>query len=413
MDEHLQLELVAKGLKLPTSMDFLAADDILVLEKDNGTVRRILNGSLLSKPVLDLNVANKYDRGILGIAISEDPSENDHENKNIFIYMTESKIDGSDYCTSWKSCEGSGEPEGNRLYRYKWNGSSLVEPKLILDLPARPGPAHNGGTVLVGPDKNVYLVVGDLRAPNSLAQNIQDGLPASGSSGILRITQDGRPVGNGILGNEHPLNLYYAYGIRNSFGIDFDPLSGTLWDTENGYLFGDEINLVEPGFNSGWARTQGLWNISYLDDDGKDASYRGHISLKPDRLVEFNGKGNYSIPELYWNGSVGLTALRFLNSEKLGTNYQNDMFVGDYLGRIYHFELNKERTEIDHRTIAADRMVGSNSKDNIFAEGFESVTDIKLGPDGYLYIISFYDGSIYRISRNSSSSQFGPQIRLN
>jgi aldose sugar dehydrogenase len=83
-----------------------------------------------------------------------------------------------------------------------------------------------------------------------------------GRAGILWLTQDGYPViGNngreGILGNEYPFNLYYAYGIRNSFGIDFDPVTGKLWDTENGPQFDDEINVVEPGFNSGAERVYG------------------------------------------------------------------------------------------------------------------------------------------------------------
>ena len=76
----------------------------------------------------------------------------------------------------------------------------------------------------------------------------------------FRITQDGLPIPNGsLIGDEYPLNLYYAYGIRNSFGMDFDPLTGNLWDTENGPEYGDEINLVEPGFNSGWNKVQGVW----------------------------------------------------------------------------------------------------------------------------------------------------------
>ena len=57
--------------------------------------------------------------------------------------------------------------------------------------------------------------------------------------------------------NSH-LACHYAYGIRNSFGIDFDPITGTLWDTENGPICGDELNLVEPGFNSGWDKVQGM-----------------------------------------------------------------------------------------------------------------------------------------------------------
>ena len=85
------------------------------------------------------------------------------------------------------------------------------------------------------------------------AQNYRDGPDPDGRSGILRMTQNGQLVnGTGILGDEHPLDMYYAYGIRNSFGMDFDPVTGKLWDTENGPNYGDEINLVEPGFNSGW-----------------------------------------------------------------------------------------------------------------------------------------------------------------
>ena len=130
---------------------------------------------------------------------------------------------------------------------------------------------------MIGPDDNVYLATGDLRSPNSVAQNVKGGPPADGTSGILRITQEGRAVKDGILGDSHPLDKYYAYGIRNSYGMDFDPVTGKLWDTENGYLFGDEINMVKPGFNSGWAKVQGIWKIDKLDEDNKDALYHGEI----------------------------------------------------------------------------------------------------------------------------------------
>ena len=64
--------------------------------------------------------------------------------------------------------------------------------------------------------------------------NFENGTFADGRSGILRVTQDGEPVDGGILGNENPLNLYYAYGFRNSFGIILILITGNLWDTENG-----------------------------------------------------------------------------------------------------------------------------------------------------------------------------------
>ena len=66
---ELKAELVAVGLSFPTTMAFLGPNDMLVLEKNNGYVLRILNGTTLADPVLDINVANKYERGILGIAV--------------------------------------------------------------------------------------------------------------------------------------------------------------------------------------------------------------------------------------------------------------------------------------------------------------------------------------------------------
>ena len=69
---------------------------------------------------------------------------------------------------------------------------------------------------------------------------------------------------------EGPLRYYYAMGIRRHFGMDFDPLTGTLWATENGPAAGDEINMVEPGFNSGWAQIQGFAGSDILNR-GKSA----------------------------------------------------------------------------------------------------------------------------------------------
>jgi hypothetical protein len=134
-----------------------------------------------------------------------------------------------------------------------------------------------------------------------------------GRSGIIRVSSDGSPVANGILGESSPLNLYYAYGIRNSFGLDFDPINGNLWDTENGPHYGDEINLVDPGFNSGWATVEGFWTPN-LDE-------MGNLFVDPDMLVNFDGKGNYSRPEFVWVPPVAPTALKFLNSDKLGSKY--------------------------------------------------------------------------------------------
>src|SRR5215203_4308148 len=379
-DPNLGVELVSSDpLEFPTSMAFLGPDDILVLEKEKGTVQRIVNGKMLPTPVLTVDVATEVERCMCGIAVSKSDSGTVY----VFLYFTEAE-DGSG--------SSSSEPIGNRLYRYEWVNDQLVNPILLLDLPATPGPRHNGGVVRIGPDNNVYVIIGDVDGHETLAQNQESGEEADGTSGILRITQDGKPVGSSsILGDSYPLNLYYAYGIRNSFGFDFDPITGNIWDTENGPGYGDEINLVEAGFNSGWLEVTGM--SSNADDFDPEEN---------DDLVNFDGKGKYSDPEFEWRDTLGPTAVKFLNSDKLGAEYVNDMLVGDIVnGRIYHFELNQDRTELILDGLLADKVAATESvtelEQIIFAEDFGGITDLEVGPDGYLYVVSLGHGAIYRI----------------
>jgi glucose/arabinose dehydrogenase len=396
-NRSLKVEVVAQGLAFPSSMAFLGPDDILVLEKNTGMVKRIVNGTMLPEPLLDVNVAHQAERGMLGIAVSP-KHQNDGNNNTrryVFLYYTEASTKDGDDITEGRI------PLGNRIYRYELadNNTKLINPTLLLDLPAIPSAAHNGGAITIGPDDNIYLPIGnvndqEIHSFQTRAQNIENASDPNGTAGILRITQNGKPVNNdgnnSILGNQFPINLYYAYGIRNSFGIDFDPVTKKLWDTENGPNFGDEINLVEPGFNSGWISVQGIWNPA-----GGNA---GNITLDPDNLVDFNGTGKYSSPEFTWKKTVGVTAIKFLNSDKLGKQYQNDMFVGDFHnGYLYHFDLNKNRTGLVLNGSLADRIADSPEEfvnsSIIFGKGFGGITDIEEGPyDGYLYILTLYRG---------------------
>lgn len=425
-DPNLRVELAFKGLENPTSMAFLGENDILVLEQEIGTVQRIVGGDMLDDPLLDVNVANEAERGMLGIAVANN-SRNASNNNNatyVFLYYTESsdEKDGSDECETRNHCE-IGQPKGHRLYRYELIDNKLVNPQLLLDLPPNPGSDHLGGAITIGPDNNIYLVTGDgdscqegcedgIEDSTTYAQtaNVKNGDPPQGRGGVLRVTQDGHPVGtNGILGDEYPLNLYYAYGIRNSFGLDFDPITGKLWDTENGPGYGDEINLVEPGFNSGWNKAQAMWPVtSYeqLDPTPRERGYFGKAEISedeiPKELVHFNGNGEYSNPELAWNLSRGVTAIKFFDSDTLGDRYENDIFVGDVKsGNLYHFDLNKDRSQLELNRRLSDKVVNSLEEldQTTFAIGFPTIVDIEVSPDGYLYILS-YDGSIYRIVKD-------------
>ena len=388
-DPNLNIETVAEGLEFPTTMAFLGTNDFLVLEKEKGTVQRIVNGKMLPEPILDVNVGASQERCMCGIAISTSTPGHTY----IFLYFTETEsADKEDVL------QGN-DPIGNRLYRYELVNDKLVNPKLLLDLPATPGPRHNGGAVVIGPDNNLYIPIGDIDGTHqseeseTLAQNYPDGAEPDGRSGVLRITQDGSPVPNGgIIGDETPLNLYYAYGIRNSFGINFDPVTGNLWDTENGPGEGDEINLVEPGFNSGWAQVQGM-SASSSNNNDQD--------FNSGNLVDFDGRGTYSEPEFEWRTTLGPTALIFLHSDRLGQQYQNDIFVGSIVtGNIYRFDLNEDRTQLVLTGELEDKIAEireTGTEDIVFGEGFAGVSDLEVGPDGYLYVVSLGQGKIFRI----------------
>ena len=412
-DPNLKIELVASGLDFPTTMAFLGPDDFLILEKA-GTVKRVTNGVILDKPLLQVDVSVKDERGLLGIAVSEKKKnladdngasiKNNNISHNVFLYYV--------------VCEGKNTGCENRIYRYDLDNKNnvLINPKLLLSIPSFPDPAHIGGIIDIGPDNNLYVTVGNFQhtIPSEVyrtkTQNYEDGKPVDGRAGVLRITQDGKPVGKGILGSEYPLNLYYAYGVKNSFGIDFDPVTGKLWLTENGPKFGDEINLAEPGFNSGSDKIFGIWRVNeegkkLQTDGGKEGEYVT-VDNNPKDLVYFEGKGHYSPPAFTWDKSVAPTALLFLNSKNLGSQYENDMFVGSVDGQIFHFDLNDNRTGLLLKGVLEDKIASDDTEfaDILFAEGFSIITDLKQGPDGNLYVVSGLKqsksenlGAVYRI----------------
>jgi aldose sugar dehydrogenase len=317
-------------------MAFLGPNDILVLEKNTGKVHRIVNGKILPQPLLDVNVANQAERGLLGIAIANDNSNTNTNTRHVFLYYTESGggKDGDDAPVAnsttstgtTTTASGSIQPAGNRLYRYDLDGNNnnkLTNPLLLLNLPASPPPPqragteknHNGGKVLIGPDNNVYVGIGDVGGHRGQSENNPNGSAPDGTGGILRVTQDGQIVDNPPLGSDTmPLSLYYAYGMRNTFGMDFDPITGNLWDTENGNTFGDEINLVQPGFNSGWSEVAGIWETGSKPGPAIGADSNN----SPKNLVSFGDKGVYRAPEFVSNMPIAPTALKFLNSDKLG-----------------------------------------------------------------------------------------------
>ena len=342
LDENYVVEqFVAEGIpNSPTTMTFLG-DDILVLQRYDGIVRLVRNGILQPDPVLDVSVAKDGERGMLGIT---------SDGSKVYVYFTAADVD-------------AGKAIENRIYKYDWNGKKLINPVLLKTLPSD-NFYHNGGA-MTNFGEQTYAVIGDNGNYGRLQNRDADW--KNNTSVILRID---------------PPGSYYAMGIRNSFGITVDPITGNMWDTENGDDVNDEINLVSENFNSGWIEITGITKNQTLIDS----------------LPKY-GDFVYSNPEFVWEKPVCPTGIAFSTSEKF---VQTDrVFVGDCNnGNIYRFNLNEQRTgfifnssDLQDNTLN----IGESNEEILFGTGFGAITDVEEGPDGFLYIVSLSNGKIYRI----------------
>jgi glucose/arabinose dehydrogenase len=464
VDPKLEVRTVTTGLAQPVQMEFLSDHDFLVLEKASGQVKRVRNGGA-PEVVLDLAVNSNSERGLLGIALDR----NFKQTGTVFLYWSESTT-GAD------STQGAEVPlMGNRLDRFHWDGSTLAYEKTLHrnrafqeDATNRATPAvplyrgnHNGGVVRVGPDGKVYLIVGDTGRRGQL-QNLFDGPFGEGipddqfggpdpvndhlTGSIIRLNPDGTaPRDNPFYrvgaerGGQVGANLkkLYAYGVRNSFGMTFDPFSGDLWEQENGDDSFSEINRVEPGFNSGWTQVMGplervaqfkaieTTRVPNPPDPNAPAGYYGlqqvrwdpiNIADNPsdayDRLFKLPGS-QFSDPEMTWKYEVAPGGIDFLSTKELGKDYKGDLFIGSARGalrngHLFRLQIEDNRKKVD---VSADKRLKDRVADNkgkyeiteseslLFGENFGVTPDLRESPDGTLYVVSSTQGNVYEIFR--------------
>jgi len=375
IDPNFKIQVIHKGLDYPTKMTFVDNDTILIAQKANGQVAVIKNFNLTSELALDLNIESGWERGFTSL------SSVNHQGKNfVFVYYTESVTEGDTFNPGW--VQDGNKNNGNKLVRYQWDGSSLVDPVLILHPIPYSNPMHQSGAMAIH-DNYLYIIIGDnyeyyakRKNPGNFLINNSQERNFYDRAVIFKIDFEGNASPN------HPftdpdLSKYYSYGIRNGYGLAFDPLTNNLWDTENGKSDFDEINLIFPGFNSGWMKTSGPLDMGEFSSNVLD-------------LTSLEGSG-YSEPEFSWKNAIGVTAIEFIDSKKYGLDYQNDILVGDVHGKIYHFELNEDRDAFVFSDSSLDDLVVDTPKEEaslIFGRNLGIITDIKTGPDGYLYVIS-------------------------
>lgn len=486
LDRALDVRTVIAGLALPIGLAFLGDNDMLVLEKDSGRVLRVVNGTVTGV-VLDLGVNNASERGLLGIALHPQFPRN----PGVYLYWTcRSTAPPSDpffpderRCldTNMFSTDTNNVLQvpllGNRVDRFVWDGSRLsFQHNLIMlrafqndgapvpegqnDAAQPPRGNHNGGVIRFGPGRKLYIVIGD-NGRRGWLQNLADGPggprrdddqfggpepdDAHLTGVILRLEDDGRtPDDNPFIdagrtiGGEVGSNIMkiYAYGLRNNFGMAFDPISEFLWEQENGDDSFSELNRVEPGFNSGWAQIMGPSSrvaqykaiettVTPNPPDPFASTYFGlqqlrwspvNIADTPQqalsRLFVLRGS-HFSDPEMSWKFEVAPGAIGFIASRGLGPQFEGDMLMAGarpFLqgGHLFHFNLSRDR-----RTIAVDDprledRVADNrhkweiteSESLLIGRNFGIGTDIQTGPNGNVFVVSLTNGAIYEIFRS-------------
>jgi aldose sugar dehydrogenase len=455
VDPNLAVRTAASGLDQPISMAFLGPNDMLVLEKATGKVQHVVNG-VVQSTVLDLPVNSASERGLLGIALHP----HFFTTGRVYLYWTES-LSGTD------SDDLADVPLlGNRVDRFIWNGSTLTLDKNIVKLRAFQADAgqplrgnHDGGVIRFGPDEKLYIVIGDNGRRGQL-QNLVNGPFGPGidddqfggpepddahlTGVILRLNDDGTtPSSNPFfgagasIGGQVGANIQkiFAYGLRNSFGMAFDPVSGALWEQENGDDSFSEVNRADPGFNSGWVQIMGPpervaqfktieTTVTPSPPDPFAATYFGlqQIRWLPTNIADSPAEAlsrlfmlpgaHYSAPELSWKFEVAPAGIGFLHSSALGPQYRNDLFVGAarvFLegGHLFRLNLtgNRRKIGVDDPRLA-DRVADNihkweitESESLLFGRNFGVGTDVQTGPNGNLYVVSLSDNAVYEIFR--------------
>ena len=485
LDRSLKVRTVVSGLATPIGVAFLGRNDMLVLEKDSGRVQRVVDG-VVTATVLDLGVNSNSERGLLSIALHP----RFPKNRGVYLYWTcRSTAPPTDpFFPDEERCLDANmfaadSPNvlevpllGNRVDRFVWDGSLLHYDKNLIMLrafqndaaPTPPGqgdetaqPArgnHNGGVIRFGHDRKLYIQMGD-NGRRGQMQNLEDGpggpTRADDQFGgpepddahltgvILRLDDDGStPRDNPFyrvgskMGGEVGANIQkiYAYGLRNGFGMAFDPKSGDLWEQENGDDSFSELNRVRPGFNSGWVQIMGPperirqfktieTTVTPTPPDPFAETYFGlqqlrwspvNIADSPrealKRLFMLPG-AHYSAPEFAWKFEVAPGAIGFAG-RGLGRRYEGDLFVAaarPFLegGHLFHFNLTRDRRRVDTN----DRRLRDGVADNIhkweitesesllIGRNFGVGSDMQTGPNGNLFIVSLTNGAIYEISQ--------------
>jgi glucose/arabinose dehydrogenase len=490
----LDVRPVVSGVVTPTSLAFIGPNEFLLLEKNTGRVLVVRDGAVAATALdLGVNFASERgllgialhpefpdDPGVyLFWSCPGTPPPVEDPFFPVEAECADQPTLGADTGDTLAT-----PLLGNRVDRFTWDATSRTlsfdfnlvkllafqndgapEPPNQNDdgtgsNPRQPERAnHDGGVITFGPDGKLYVLFGDAgrrgqlqnlacgptatSCPGTLTPDDQFGGPqpddAHFSGVILRLNDDGTtPSDNpffaagAAMSGEVGANVQqiFSYGIRNSFGMAFDPISGQLWTQENGEDAFDELNRVTPGQNSGWIQLAGpssrvaefkeIESTSLHHDDFPNLQ---QFRWGPERIADSPAEAlsrlfmlpgaQYSEPEFAWKHVLAPAAIGFVPGRGLGPQFRGDLFVGFSVpeplgGPLFAFNLTGNRRTIGVDDPRLEDRVADNltfhdmteSESLLVGQGFGVVTDIEASPGGSLHLVSLDQGTVYEVFRS-------------
>lgn len=317
--------LVDGPLQSATAMAFLPDGRLLITERATGNIRLFRDGALDAAPWATIAVASGgawAEQGLLGIAV--DPAFL----ANGFVYVFYTDASGTE----------------NRIARLQEAGGIGTNLTILSPNGAIPSVLyHNGGAMVFGCDGTLYVATGDALG----GSNAQDPLSWLGKVLRFEVPALGVPANNPFAGS--PI---FSLGHRNQFGLAIHPVSGRLYQTENGGALMDELNMIRAGGNHGWPL------------------YEGFESPQAPAFVD---------PLACYQPTIAPTGTCFYRGDHYPLQYRSVWFVADYnQGRLRAVHLDATGTVVTAQS-AFDQLPGS-------AYG------VLTGPDGNLWVLTNDNG---------------------
>jgi aldose sugar dehydrogenase len=340
---NFKLDTIVTGLDVPWGIAFLPNGDMLITER-SGVLYRHTKSKELHKISGVPEVLAQGQGGLLDVELHPDFKQNN------LVYLSYSAFKKADNAILSTTAVMRGQLDGN----------NLINTKVIFEaLPYAKTRHHYGSRLKFGRDGYLYLSVGDRGNHDENPQNLTL-YPGK----VHRIKDDGSiPSDNPFMGKPSTVGSIYSYGHRNIQGMAMHPVTGKIWTHEHGPRGGDEVNISEKAKNYGWPV------ISF------GINYNGTV------LTELTKKDGMEQPLWYWVPSIAPSGMTFVTGNRY-KGWENDLMVGSLRFQFL------SRLKMD-----GDKII----KEEKLLKNIGRLREVKMSPDGYLYIAVEKPGAIYKL----------------